>query len=68
MTTPNPVLKARITELIEMHGGLRAAARHLGCNPGYLSRLMSGGRIRPKATLLEKLNLREIITYERITS
>lgn len=66
MTTPALTLQSRINELIDQHGGLRATARHLGCDAGYLSRLAVGIKSRPSKALLTRLGLREVITYERI--
>lgn len=61
LTLPN-----RVAELIEQHGSLRAAARVLDCDPGYLSRLQSGEKNDPGDTLLRRMGLRQITTYERI--
>ena len=48
----------------EEHGSLRAAAKALGIDPGYLSRLKSGEKINPSAEILKALGL-ERITYFR---
>lgn len=48
----------------EEHGSLRAAAKALGIDPGYLSRLKSGEKINPSAEVLKVLGL-ERITYYR---
>lgn len=62
-----PVLQLaqRITELCDQHGSLRAAARVLDVDPGYLSRIGSGESKNPGETLLRRMGLREITTYER---
>jgi hypothetical protein len=60
-------LAERIAELAEQHGGLRAAARVLGYDPGYLSRLADGTKSEPGKTLLRRMGLRKIVTYERVT-
>jgi hypothetical protein len=59
-------LSERIAELVEQHGSLRAAALVLKVNAGYLSRLNNGQSKAPGATLLKRMGLREVTTYERI--
>lgn len=59
-------LPERIAELVERHGSLRAAARVLSCDPGYLSRLSSGDKDDPGAHLLRRMGLRRVVTYELI--
>lgn len=58
-------LSERIKELIAQHGSLRAAARVLECDAGYLSRLASGEKADPSEKLLRRMGLRQIVTYER---
>jgi len=60
-------LKERIADLVAQHGSLRAAARVLQIDAGYLHRLSSGEKDAPLETVLKKLKLRQIvtITYER---
>jgi len=58
-------LPERVAELIAQHGSLRAAAKVLECSPGYLSRLASGEKADPGPTLLRRMGLRQIVTYER---
>jgi hypothetical protein len=58
-------MQLRIAELIDQHGSLRAAARVLECDAGYLSRLWRGEKNDPGETLLRRMGLRQIITYER---
>ena len=60
-------LRIRVAELIEQHGSLRAAARVLECDHGYLSRLASGDKDDPGPILLRRMKLRRIVTYERTT-
>ena len=62
----NAGLGDRITELEKQHGSLRAAAKVLGCDAGYLSRLRSGEKENPSAILLKRIGLRRVIAYERI--
>ena len=50
--------------LIRRHGGVRAAARALRMDAGYLSRLANRQKVHPSKATLRKLGLREIITYE----
>lgn len=57
-------LQERITQLIAEHGGVRAAARYLGVDPGYVSRLNSGEKTEPSAAVLQKMGLRRVVTYE----
>lgn len=61
-------LSSRIAELTEQHGSLRAAARSLDFDPGYLARLQSGEKCNPSPALLERLGLRQVITYVRGTT
>jgi len=56
----------RIGELIAEHGSLRAAARWLNCDPGYLSRLQSGEKNDPGPRLLLNMDLLQIVGYARI--
>lgn len=58
-------LAERIAELVTQHGSLRAAARVLECDAGYLSRLQSGEKDNPEDWLLRRMKLRRIVTYER---
>lgn len=58
-------LTERIEELIAKHGSLRAAARVLECDAGYLSRLASGEKDDPGPVLLRRMGLRQVVTYER---
>lgn len=60
-------LKERIDELIAQHGTLRAAARVLEVDAGYLSRLRYGEKDEPGETLLRRMGLRRVVAYERRT-
>lgn len=66
MSDLTTTLPLRIAELAEEHGGLRALARSIPCDVGYLSRLASGSKVRPSKALLARLGLREVVTYERM--
>ncbi len=59
------LLRARIQELAKQHGSLRAAARVLDIDHGYLSRLQDGGKTEPSDDVLRKLDLRRMVTYIR---
>lgn len=59
-------LTDRIAELVSQHGSLRAAARVIEIDVGYLSRLASGEKSRPKAEFLRRMGLKAVIDYERI--
>jgi hypothetical protein len=54
-------LQKHINKLIEQHGGLRAAARATGVDPGYLWRMKSG-RDDGSDQALEKLGLKRTET------
>lgn len=54
----------RITELSNEAGGLRAAARRLGLNAGFLCQLRSGKKKAGPHTL-QKLGLRCVVDYVR---
>lgn len=56
-------LRARIQELAKQHGSLRAAARALEIDPGYLSRLQDGLKLEPSDAVLRKLGLKRIVLY-----
>lgn len=55
-------LADRIHELSNKHGSLRAMAKVLGVDAGYLSRLYHGQKNNPGTALLRKLKLRRIVT------
>ncbi len=59
-------LKERIEELVEQHGSLRAAARVIEIDAGYLCRLANGEKVRPGKDFLRKMGIRSVLTYERI--
>lgn len=58
------LLRARIQELAKHHGSLRAAARVVQIEAGYLSRLQNGLKLEPSDDVLRKLGLRRVVTYE----
>lgn len=60
---PDRVLYESINMLAQRHGSLRAAAKVLGINAGYLSRLISGEKKEPGAKLLKKLGLVRHVEY-----
>lgn len=57
-------IQARIDYLIAEHGSLRAVARAIGVDVGYLSRLRSGEKARPEEDTLERLGLQRVVSYE----
>lgn len=61
-----PSLQDRIKELIAQHGTLRAASRAVQVDVGYMSRMEKGEKENPSATVLRRLGLREVTTYERL--
>lgn len=65
MTTTT--LQARIAALSELHGSLRNAARALDCDVGYLSRLARGEKLEPSDEVLARMDLKRVVTYERLT-
>lgn len=61
----NTTIADRITELMQQHGGLRAAARAVKLQPSYLSRLRNGHQTNPSPEALRKLGLVRHVTYTR---
>lgn len=59
------VMADRIDELIKRYGGLRATARALKLDAGYLSRLRSGNKMNPSTATLAILGLRRKGSFER---
>lgn len=53
----------RIEQLIERHGSLRATARALQLDPGYLATLRHGTKTNPSEKVLKKLGLKKIQYY-----
>ena len=58
-------LQERVAELIAQHGSLRAAARVLQVEPGYLSRLANGDKVNPGKLILGRMGIRRVVMYER---
>jgi hypothetical protein len=50
---------------VEVHGSMRAAAKSLGIDVGYLSRLSSGEKDNPGDYVLEQLRLEKRVIYVR---
>lgn len=50
---------SRVEALIEKHGGVRAAARALNCDPMMLSRLRKGG-VHPTDETLAVLHIKRL--------
>lgn len=57
------MLKKRIETLTKRHGSLRAVARVLKIDSGYLSRLASGEKDNPSDAVLRKLGLVRYVMY-----
>lgn len=53
----------RIEEAEQKHGGLRAAARALGIDPGYLFRLKNAEKMNPSDEVLSALGLERVTFY-----
>jgi hypothetical protein len=49
--------------LIDRHGGLRAAAKATGLDPGYLSHLRHGKKSNPGEDVLRILGLKRSVIY-----
>jgi hypothetical protein len=62
----NAVLRQRLDELVERHGGVRAVGRVFGVTGAYISRLRSGEKIWPDDSLLKKMGLRRTVIYWRL--
>lgn len=61
-------LKERVQELVDQHESLRAAARAIQVDAGYLSRLANGEKSNPTKTILRKMGLAREITYTKVNS
>jgi hypothetical protein len=59
-------LMTRVREIIAAHDGLRAAARHLQCDPAYLMRLRDGKKTNPSGDMLKRLGLKKDVSFIRI--
>lgn len=59
-------LCVRITQLVDKHGSLRAAAKVTGVNPQYLCRLKNGEKLNPSDDTLRRLGLKRHVYYTRI--
>lgn len=57
-------LRRRIQGLAKHHGSLRAAARVIDLDHGYLSRLQDGLKTEPSDETLRKLGMVRRVTYE----
>jgi hypothetical protein len=61
MTTIAATIKRQAREA----GGIRALARKIGTDPGYLCKLRDGTKV-PSDNVLAKLGLERVVTYRRI--
>lgn len=60
-------LQRRVSDVCCYAGGIRAAAKALGIEFSYLSRLANGTKTNPSDEVLAKLGLRRVVTYELVT-
>ena len=60
------MMRQTIEARIKTHGSLRAAARALDIDPGYLFRLLTGEKKNPSRATLTKLGLLRVETYQRL--
>lgn len=56
-------LAERVEQLTKQHGSLRAAARAIEIDAGYLSRLASGEKAHPSDAYLRRMGLKRITDY-----
>ena len=59
------ILQECVEALVAKHGSVRAAARVLEVDHAYLYRLRTGEKRDPGETLLRRLGLRRVVSYER---
>lgn len=59
-------IQTAVKAIVAKHGGVRVAARAIGVNYAYLSRLQSGEKCNPTDAVLRKLGLRKVVSYEPI--
>ena len=57
-----------VERLIKKHGSLRAAARAINEDHGYLSRLKNGRKTEPSDAVLAKLGLERVTRIKRRNS
>lgn len=53
----------RLQHLSKKHGSMRAVAKVLGIDHGYLSRLQAGKKLNPSDVVLKKLGLRRVVQF-----
>lgn len=58
-------IQSRADELVEQHGGVSAAARAIGIDNAYFSRLRNGFKTEPSVRVLRKMGLERVVTYRR---
>lgn len=59
-------IQTAVKAIVAKHGGVRVAARAIGVNYAYLSRLQTGAKCNPTDAVLRKLGLRKVVSYETI--
>jgi hypothetical protein len=60
------MIAQKINELVKRYGSLRAAARVLGYDVSYLTRLRNGEKTNPDKKILKKLGLKRIISFKEL--
>lgn len=65
MSDDSVTIRQRADELVDRHGGVRRAARAIGIDDAYFSRLRDGQKKEPSARVLRKLGLTRVVTYRR---
>ena len=59
-------LQKVVKRLIDQHGGVRAAARQVQIDAGYLVRLRDGIKTNPGPETLRKLGIKQRVIYSRL--
>lgn len=59
-------LRERCNELVEQHGGIRAAARVLRIDHSYFCKLADSTKVNPSDAVLRRMGLRRVVTYEAL--
>lgn len=65
MTDETRAISEAVQVAVDRHGGLRKAARAIGVNYAYLSRLWNGAKSNPSPQVLRKLGIVKRVTFEK---
>ena len=49
--------------MVKQVGGVRATAKIIGVDAGYISRLCNGGKFNPSDAILKRLGLVRVVSY-----